>query len=88
VESTRPVCNALRKSHVDPLIVHGERTALADEHLLAVRQVSELSSHSKDSFCEEMADGSWPTPAFEILAQSWRATVVGRVAGMLPATFS
>ena len=35
-----------------------------------------------------MRDRSWPTPAFEVLAQSWRATVVGRVAGMSPATFS
>lgn len=41
---------------------------MADERPLAVRQVSELNSHSKDSFGEEMADGPWPVEVLENLA--------------------
>jgi len=37
--------------------------------------------------CSNFAnDRSWPAPALAILAQSWRATIVSRVAGMLLAT--
>ena len=47
-----------------------------------------MPSRPDGHYREDVTGRSWPTPPSGILAQSWHATIVGRVAGMLPATFS